>query len=66
MFEVFQYGAWKTLETWEVTGNFSVYISETYEVDRGYPYRVCAYGHVYDNSGNIVEYVYDTCAVDYV
>lgn len=66
IFEVFQYGAWKSLKTWEETGNLSVYISETYEVDRGYPYRVYVVGYVYDNSGNIVEYVYDTCAVDYV
>lgn len=66
IFEVFQYGAWKTLATWRATGNLAVYISETYEVDRGYPYRVYVYGYVYDNSGNIVESVYDTCAVHYV
>ena len=66
IFEVFKYGAWKTLATWEATGRLMACISETYEVDRGYPYRVYVVGYVYDNSGNIVEYVYDTCAVDYV
>lgn len=49
-------GVWKTIHTWESTGNRMTTIDKYYYVYPGYAYRVCVTGYVLGPTGNVLEH----------
>ncbi|MBQ8541317.1 MAG: hypothetical protein IJ435_07575 [Clostridia bacterium] len=51
---------WKTVQSWNGTDSAVVAFDETYQVEKGYEYRLMNVYIAYDADGNQVEAFYDT------
>lgn len=48
-------GTWSTIKRWESNGSMCAALSKQIYVSKGYTYRLCAYGYVYDAEGTQLE-----------
>ncbi|MBQ3109807.1 MAG: hypothetical protein IJC69_01515 [Clostridia bacterium] len=51
---------WRTVQSWNGTDSTNVTFDETYQVEKGYDYRLMNVYIAYDADGNQVEAFYDT------
>lgn len=52
-------GMWKTINSWTNRDSYYVAFDETYQVEKGYEYRLMVVYIAYDSNGNEVESFYD-------
>lgn len=55
--QVYKYGSWQTVKSWEAEDMMNVYLSKSYAIYRGYQYRTYVEGYVYDSNNVLVEIV---------
>ncbi len=56
-------GMWKTVQSWNDTDESFVVLDKTYQVEKGYDYRLMVVYIAYDSNGNQVESFYDMSSV---
>ncbi|MBR5535937.1 MAG: hypothetical protein IKU60_04735 [Clostridia bacterium] len=56
-------GMWKNVQSWTNMDTYYVVFDETYQVEKGYDYRLMVVYIAYDSNGNQVESFYDVSNV---
>ena len=48
-------GKWVTVKSWNLEGTRTAICTKNYAISTSYEHRVCVWGYVLDNNGNIIE-----------